>query len=307
MAGDEIGRGEGLDHVGHGSGVTGALDEFLLAEGGQQDHRRDAGFDDLFRGGDAVHDGHLHVHEDEVRLVFLGEGHGLLAVVGLRDDLVPFPTQDLDDVESDERLVLGHDDPACGSGGRGFGGFRHCCSLVMWRSDGPGEGMLPFPETAYRHVEWIRAPAAKEVPVPPPRASANGPNGGIGRRAALKMQYREVCGFESHFGHSWGACRPARIGLATFSPADAVSTPFCAMPEGTWTSPDAEGRFHLGLAGQLTSRDGSRLDDRSRENGLLLHEGTGAEFLVALVRPMMEPLTGVTDEFLLRAASNVQV
>lgn len=28
-----------------------------------------------------------------------------------------------------------------------------------------------------------------------------GPNGGIGRRAALKMQYRKVCGFESHFGH----------------------------------------------------------------------------------------------------------
>ena len=24
-----------------------------------------------------------------------------------------------------------------------------------------------------------------------------------GRRAALKMQYRKVCGFESHLGHNW--------------------------------------------------------------------------------------------------------
>lgn len=27
------------------------------------------------------------------------------------------------------------------------------------------------------------------------------PSGGIGRRAALKMRYRKVCGFESHLGH----------------------------------------------------------------------------------------------------------
>ena len=32
-------------------------------------------------------------------------------------------------------------------------------------------------------------------------ATHAGPNGGIGRRAALKMRYRKVCGFESHFGH----------------------------------------------------------------------------------------------------------
>ena len=28
------------------------------------------------------------------------------------------------------------------------------------------------------------------------------PSGGIGRRAALKMRYRKVCGFESHLGHN---------------------------------------------------------------------------------------------------------
>jgi hypothetical protein len=31
------------------------------------------------------------------------------------------------------------------------------------------------------------------------------PSGGIGRRAALKMRYRKVCGFESHLGHSVSA------------------------------------------------------------------------------------------------------
>src|SRR5699024_749926 len=31
------------------------------------------------------------------------------------------------------------------------------------------------------------------------------PNGGIGRRVALKMQYRKMCGFESHFGYKSSA------------------------------------------------------------------------------------------------------
>src|SRR5690625_7374772 len=37
------------------------------------------------------------------------------------------------------------------------------------------------------------------------------PNGGIGRRVALKMQYRKMCGFESHFGYKSSRTRPASI------------------------------------------------------------------------------------------------
>lgn len=47
------------------------------------------------------------------------------------------------------------------------------------------------------------------------------PSGGIGRRAALKMRYRKVCGFESHLGHSVSA------GQRLFKPLTllTVSTP----------------------------------------------------------------------------------
>ncbi|MCB5282226.1 hypothetical protein BJQ89_01982 [Arthrobacter sp. ES1] len=118
QGGDEVRRSEGLDHVGHGAGVAGALDEFLLAECGEQDHGGDPGLDDFLSSGDAIHDWHLDVHQDEVRLKFLGELDGLFAIVRFTDDVVAFTPQDLDDVEPDEGLVLG-DNHAARRLGRG--------------------------------------------------------------------------------------------------------------------------------------------------------------------------------------------
>jgi hypothetical protein len=51
--GREVGLGERLDDVGHHSRVAGALDQLLLAEGGQHDDRRDALLADLLGRADA--------------------------------------------------------------------------------------------------------------------------------------------------------------------------------------------------------------------------------------------------------------
>ena len=125
---DEVGGGEGLDHVGHGTGLAGTLDELCLAEGGQHDHRAVVLVENALGGRDAVGDGHLDVHDADVGPVLLGETDGLLAVGGLGDDLVPGISEGLHDVKTDEGLVLGDEDPA-GSGG-GIG--AHAAILVCW-------------------------------------------------------------------------------------------------------------------------------------------------------------------------------
>ena len=65
-------------------------------------------------GRDAVELGHLDVHDDQIGTQLGGEGDGGLAVSGLADDLEAVVAQDLDDVEADERLVLGDDHAARG-------------------------------------------------------------------------------------------------------------------------------------------------------------------------------------------------
>ena len=69
----------GLHHRHHVVGVVGARvgDDSRLREQ----------VADAPRGGDAVEPGHLHVHQDDVRLVRRGEGDRLLAVPGLGHDL----------------------------------------------------------------------------------------------------------------------------------------------------------------------------------------------------------------------------
>ena len=52
--------------------------------------------------------------------MLLGEPDGLLAVAGLAHDVETAVAEHLDDVEADQRLVLGDDDAAGGAGGRGL-------------------------------------------------------------------------------------------------------------------------------------------------------------------------------------------
>ena len=66
---------------------------------------------ELLGGGQSVEDGHLDVHDDEVGLDLLGELDGLLAVARLTDDVVALLAEHLDEVEADQGLVLGDEDP----------------------------------------------------------------------------------------------------------------------------------------------------------------------------------------------------
>src|SRR6478609_150371 len=124
-----IGR-EGLDDVGHDAGVAGPLHELGLRERGEHDDRAQLGLVQLFGGGQAVEDRHLDIHDDEVGLDLLGQLDGLLAVAGLADDVVALLSEHLDEVETDEGLVLGDEDPGCPRPvGCGVPGLRRRCSL----------------------------------------------------------------------------------------------------------------------------------------------------------------------------------
>ena len=104
--GNQVGDGERLDEVRHRTRVTGPLDQFALAEGGEHDDRGDALAGDLGRRVDAVAARHLDVHDHQVGLEALGQLDGFLPVAGLADDLVAFLSQHLGQVEPDECFVL---------------------------------------------------------------------------------------------------------------------------------------------------------------------------------------------------------
>ena len=76
---------------------------------------------DPLSGADAVEDRHLDVEDDEIGAVLVGEGDGSLAVAGFTDDLPALFFEHLLEIESDQRLVLGEDDPARGAGCVGAG------------------------------------------------------------------------------------------------------------------------------------------------------------------------------------------
>lgn len=101
---------ERLHEVRHRPGIPGPLHEVALRERGEHQDRRDGLLRDLLGGGDPVEDRHLHIEDDQVRLVLPGQLDRLLPVSGLTDDRVPLFFEHLFEVEADERLVLGDDD-----------------------------------------------------------------------------------------------------------------------------------------------------------------------------------------------------
>jgi hypothetical protein len=70
---------------------------------------------DLLGGRQPVHDGHLDVHDHQVGLQIQRQLDGLLTIAGLADHVIAGLAEHLDEVEADERLVLGDDDPARGA------------------------------------------------------------------------------------------------------------------------------------------------------------------------------------------------
>ena len=73
----------------------------------------------LARGREAVHAGHTDVENGQVGLVIAHERDGFVAAAGLADDVVALLLEDLLEVETDDRLVLGNDNAHVGrpSGG----------------------------------------------------------------------------------------------------------------------------------------------------------------------------------------------
>lgn len=75
-----------LGDEGGGAGSAGALSHLgAVVEGEYDDGGRVGGTGQSCRGGDAVHDGHLHVHDDDVRVEAGGGAEGLGAVLGFAD------------------------------------------------------------------------------------------------------------------------------------------------------------------------------------------------------------------------------
>ena len=105
--GDDVGGVEGLHDVGHRPGLAGLLDQLPLAERGEHDACGDAVPGDLLGRGDPVHDGHVHIEHDDIGLELAGLLDRGLPVAHLADDLVALLGEELDEVEPDERLVLG--------------------------------------------------------------------------------------------------------------------------------------------------------------------------------------------------------
>ncbi|GAA3068570.1 hypothetical protein GCM10020000_61260 [Streptomyces olivoverticillatus] len=65
---------------------------------------------DPLRGGDPVEHRHLHIEDDQVRLVLPRQRHGRLAVARLAHDGVALFFEHLLEVEPDQGLVLGDHD-----------------------------------------------------------------------------------------------------------------------------------------------------------------------------------------------------
>src|SRR3954451_13046979 len=114
--GHEVGLGEGLDEVGHGAGLTCALDQLALGEGGEDDDGGDPFRGDALGRRDAVEDGHLDVEDDEIGDMLDGETDGGLAVSGLTDDLIAVFFEHLLEVKPDQALILCDHNAARGLG-----------------------------------------------------------------------------------------------------------------------------------------------------------------------------------------------
>ena len=129
---DQVGLAERLDHVGHRARLAGPLDQLALAERGQHDDRGDAARSAICSAALIPSSlGILTSITTRSGRSSRGQRDGRLAVAGLADDVVALFGQHLDQVEPDQRLVLGDDHAgrACGLAGLGFI-CRHALTLA---------------------------------------------------------------------------------------------------------------------------------------------------------------------------------
>ena len=108
-------RSERLHDVRESTGLAGTLDELLLAESREEHDGGDVALVQLLGGADAVELRHLDIHDDEVGAQLGRQSDRGLSITGLTDDIEAVVAEDLDDVETDQRLIFG-DDHASGCG-----------------------------------------------------------------------------------------------------------------------------------------------------------------------------------------------
>ena len=102
---------ERLHEIAEDAGLGRPRDELLLPVRGQHHDRDRALVLDPPRRLDAVESRHLHVHDREVGLLGARELDRLLAVARLGAHLVPGTLEQVLEIETDDRLVLRHENP----------------------------------------------------------------------------------------------------------------------------------------------------------------------------------------------------
>jgi hypothetical protein len=126
IAWQQVALAERLDQVAEHPRLDRARDELVLAVGGQHHDRDRPLVEDPPRRLDPVEARHLHVQHREVGLLRPRELDRLQAILRLRADLEPGALEQRAQVEPDDRLVLGDQDPHPASLGlEGQHPFRH--------------------------------------------------------------------------------------------------------------------------------------------------------------------------------------
>src|SRR6185437_7897109 len=97
--------------VAEDAGLDRPRDELVLAVGGQHHDRNRALVQDPTGCFDAVHPRHLHVEHSEIRLLAPSQLHGLEPVLRLRADVETGTFEQLTQVEANDRLVFGDENP----------------------------------------------------------------------------------------------------------------------------------------------------------------------------------------------------
>ncbi len=108
---EEVLLTERLDEVPEDAGLRRTLHELVLPVGGEHHDRDRALVEDAPGGLDPVELRHLDVQEGQVRALGAGQEDGFFAVAGLGADLETGVLEQGPEVEPDDRLVFGDQDP----------------------------------------------------------------------------------------------------------------------------------------------------------------------------------------------------
>src|SRR5207302_9559599 len=109
--GQQVDLAKGLHQITEHACFDGSPDELVLAVRREHDDRDRPLVEDPARRFDPVEARHLDVEDGQVGLVRPSELHCLDPVAGLADDVETGAREHLDEVESDDRLVLGDEAP----------------------------------------------------------------------------------------------------------------------------------------------------------------------------------------------------